>query len=302
MRRSFEETNFTMKSRDLFILVALIVFCLIASSTFFVADQTKVYAVFQMGKPIVGYNGALEAGLKFKWPFPFQSVKSETNRYFLYDSSPKEALTDDKKMLIVDEFMPARIVNPIKFFVTVKSIAGAQARIDDTAYSFLNNILGAEKYERIVVTNRDDILDAVTKITQAAISDFGLETPMVRVSRVDLPAQNTQAVFARMVSERNQEAAKYRGEGAREKRRISSGADSEAVKIREEARREAQSILGKADEEAIKIFNSASAKDPEFFKFYFSLDAARQAFGEGGIKEKLFVLKGDETLLKPVFK
>lgn len=288
--------------RNLMIFIAFIFGLAFLKSMFFVVDVTEVAAVFQFGKPISGYNGENQAGLKIKKPWPFQTVEFETGRYFLYDSSPKDTLTADKKMLSIDEFMPARIVDPVKFLTTVKSISGAQSRIDDTAYSFLNNIFGEESYDRIVKTHRDKILEKATKITQKTIAEFGLFTPMVRVSRVDLPEQNTQAVFERMVSERKQEANKYRAQGLSEMKRIVSGANTKAVIIREGAREKAQSILGEADAKAIELFNSAATKDPEFFNFFFSLDTAKRSFDNENVKEKTIILRGNESFLGDILK
>lgn len=286
------KNNFNKKSA---IYCAALVLAVIIFNIFtFSVDETEYAVVLKFGKPVKEY---LEPGLKFKWIWPINSVAFVEKRYSIYESEPHEMYTLDKKTLEINDFAPFRITNPTQFLAAAGNLEGAQKRIDDTIYSSQKNMFGIYNFDEIVVTKRAEVLNEVTKLTQAGLKSYFIETPFVRVNRVDLPELNKEAVVNRMIQERQQEAAKYRAEGEGEEYRIKSEADMKATQIVTAAEREAKEIKGKGDAEATQIYNEFYTIDPTFFDLYRGLDAVKQVYADKNTVRK-FVLEEDNPLMK----
>lgn len=263
-----------MKIKLTIIILFLAVF--VVSLSVFTVDQTEQAIVIQLGKPL---DGVKDPGLHFKIPFIQQVVYFE-RRILVYDAAPTEVLTEDKKNLVVDNYAKWRIIEPLKFYQTVRNEMSARSRLDDIIYAQLRVELGRHTLEDTVSITRDEIMNKVTKKTGELARSYGIDVIDVRIKRADLPEQNERHVFDRMKAERERQAKQYRSEGAEESQKITAKADMERTIILAKATKEAEELKGAGDAESIKIYADAYQKDLEFFEFLRSLEAYKKALKE----------------------
>jgi len=272
------------KGTLLIILIVAILF--IANLSLFIVDETKQAIVLQFGKPI---RAIKEPGLNWKLPF-IQNVVFFEDRLLVYDAAPTEIITKDKKTLIVDNYARWKIIDPLKFLQTVRDLNGAQARLDDIIYSELRVDLGLFNMSEIVSEKREGIMKRVTEISNEKAGTYGIEIVDVRIKRVDLPPENEKFIFDRMRAERERIAKQYRAEGQEESAKIIAETEREKTVILAEAYKTAQTLKGEGDAEAVKIYAKSFNQDPEFYKFYRTLEAYRKTF-----KDKTTVLLSTDS-------
>ncbi len=270
--------------------VAVVVALIAVNLSTFIVDQTQQALLVQLGKPVEGVRGP---GLHFKIPFLQQVIFFE-KRILEYDAAPAEILTEDKKNLVVDNYSKWRIVDPLKFYQTVRTVPGGVSRLDDIIYSELRVELGVHTLTDILSKTRARIMANVTERSDKVARDYGIEVVDVRIKRADLPVENERAVFGRMSAERERQAKKYRSEGMEEAQKIRSTADKEKAVILADAYRQSQEIKGKGDAESIKIFAEAFEQNPEFYAFQRSLEAYKN-----GLKDDSTLVLGTDS---PFFK
>jgi len=256
----------------IWIIVAFLVILAISLSLFTV-EQTEQAIVIQLGKPFGGIN---EPGLHMKIPFVQEVVYFE-KRILVYDASPTEILTRDKKNLVVDNYTKWKITDPLRFYTTVKNERGAQARLDDIVYAQLRVELGQHNLSSIVSKTRSEIMETVTKKSAVRAKEYGIEVVDVRIKRADLPEQNEKHVFDRMRAERERQAKQYRSEGEEESKKITAKADMERTIILAKAYKESETLKGEGDAEAVKIYAEAYQKDIKFYEFIRSLEAYKNS-------------------------
>lgn len=257
-----------MKKGTIFIIIIIVILAL-ANLTLFMVDETKQVIVLQFGKPIKAIK---EPGLNWKLPF-IQNVLYFEDRLLSYDTAPTEIITKDKKTLIVDNYARWKIKDPLLFLQTVRDLIGAQARLDDIIYSELRVDLGLYEMSEIVSEKRDFIMKKVTEISDEKANTYGIEIVDVRIKRVDLPPENEIFIFDRMKAERERIAKQYRAEGQEESAKIIADTEKEKTIILAEAYKTAQTLRGEGDAEAIKIYAESFNQNPEFYKFFRSLEA-----------------------------
>lgn len=256
-------------------IVALLVLLLATGA--YTVHQVETVIIVRLGNPV---RVVSDPGLHFKLPLLEDAIPFE--KWVLdYDSSPREVLTRDKKNLVVDNYAKWRIVDPLRLYQAVKSVEGAQARLDDIIYSELRQSLGNFTLSEIVKDKRTEIMAEVTKRSNDQTQKLGIEIIDVRIKRADLPKENEGSVFQRMQTERIRDAKLYRSEGEESARKIRAEADKQKQIILAEANRDAQETRGRADGEAIRIFAAAYGKDEDFFRFFRSMDAYRKSFATG---------------------
>jgi len=278
-----------MKKGTLLIII-IVAILILANLSLFIVDETKQAIVLQFGKPIRAIS---EPGLNWKLPF-IQNVKFFEDRLLVYDAAPTEIITKDKKTLIVDNYARWRIIDPLKFLQTVRDLNGAQARLDDIIYSELRVDLGLFNMSEIVSEIREAIMERVTKISNEKANTYGIEIVDVRIKRVDLPPENEKYIFDRMKAERERIAKQYRAEGQEESAKIIAETEREKTVILAEAYKTAQTLKGEGEAESVKIYAESFNQDPEFYKFYRTLEAYRKTF-----KDKTTVLfSTDSEFLK----
>ncbi len=266
-----------MKKKINIIVVLVIGIVILASQTFYKVDQTESAIIIQLGKPV---RAITEPGLYLKTPFT-QKVIFFDKRLLIYDATPSAIITRDKKNLVVDNYAKWRIIDPLRYYKTVRNETGAQSRLDDIIFSNLREELGKHNLVDIVSKTRSSLMKSVTEKTNKASAAFGIEVRDVRIKRADLPPENERAVFERMRAERQREAKRYRSEGEERALAIRAKADRERTVILSEARRKAQVYRGEGDAEATRLYAMAYKKDPGFFYFLKTMEAYKKTLGQG---------------------
>ena len=258
-------------------LIIIAIIGLLAYASVFTVDEREQALVLQFGEPVRVEN---EPGLKFKIPF-IQNVAYFDRRILDLDSPAQEIIAADQKRLVVDAFARYRITDPLRFFQTVTTVAGANSRLSTLLNSATRRVLGEASFEAIVRDGRAELMDRITQQMNREANSFGIAIVDVRIRRADLPEANSQAIFQRMQTERQREATEIRAQGEEAARRIRSRADREATVLIAEATRESEQIRGEGDGERNRIFAEAFGRDPDFFAFYRSMQAYRQSFNDG---------------------
>ena len=193
------------------------------------------------------------------------------------DTPSFEAIASDQKRLVVNAYLRYRIVDPLLFYQAVGSQAIANARLQTTLETSLREAIGTVSLIQIVSGQRDALMVRATASTTAQADNFGIEIVDVRIKRTALPEENSQAIFAEMRAEREQEAREYRAEGAEQALRTRAEADRTRTVIIATAQRDSEIIRGEGDATAVKIYADAYGTDLEFFSFYRTMQAYREA-------------------------
>ncbi|MBX3447807.1 MAG: protease modulator HflC [Parvibaculaceae bacterium] len=249
----------------------------------FTVSMTQQAIVLQFGDPRAVIT---QPGLHWKLPV-VQNVVYIDKRILnlIHGVEPEEIIAKDRKRLVVDAFARYRIVDSLRFYQSVGDPRNVDARLRPIFVSSLRNVLGDHTLEELVRDNREGLMEHIQVAFSNAAQQFGIEVIDVRIRRADLPVQNSQAIYQRMQTEREREAAEIRAQGNEEAQRIRSRADREVTVILAGAERDAQIMRGEGDARRNEIFAEAYSQDAEFFAFYRSMDAYRQS------------LKGENTTM-----
>ncbi len=258
------------------ILVLLVLALGVLYSSAFTVYQTENALVLRFGE--VQREIIKNPGLHWKVPFADRVVYVD-NRILDLDSPVQEVIASDQKRLVVDAFARYRISNPLEFYRSVGSISAANSRLASFLNSALRRVLGDASFFAVVRDDRPQLMAQITEQTNREAQSLGVTVVDVRIRRADLPQANSEAIFRRMQTERQQEAAQIRAEGEEQARRIRATADRQATVIVAEANRESEEIRGDGDAERSAIFADAYNKDPGFFAFYRSMQAYDLALG-----------------------
>ena len=268
------------------IAVALVVVGIVATSALFIVDQTEQALVLQFGQP---RRVIREPGLWVKRPF-LEDVRPYDNRLLDFEPPPEEVIVSDQKRLVVDTYTRYRITDPLLFYQTANSEVAVRARLSAMVNGSLRRVLGNVTLSALLSHERPAIMKQIRDEVRDQAKGFGIDVVDVRIRRADLPEENSQAIYARMVSERQQQAAQFRGEGAEAAQTVRANADRERTVIIAEAQRDAQKVRGDGDAQSIRIYADAFGQDKEFFAFYRSMQAYRDALTGHGTS---FVLTPD---------
>ena len=286
-----------MKSLTSIVVLALIAVVVFIMCTFTVKqwDQALVLEFGQAKRVANSWGGDADAGLKFKKPW--EKVVTLDRRNLEIDLQPVELLAADQQPMLVDAFVRYRIVSPKKFYEALKDERGAKLKLQSIMDSTLRDVLGRVNTQEIISGQRAALMNEIQTVTNttanAPENDFGVEIIDVRIMRADLPKENAERVFARMITERNQRAAQIRAEGEKKSREIRATADKTAKITVAEAEETSLKIKGLADAERNKIFADAYKRDPEFFAFYRSMEAYKKGLSKG----TTYVLSPDSDFL-----
>ncbi len=213
-----------------------------------------------------------DAGLHFKLPF-VQNVALFDKKNLGFDLPSQEILAADQERLIVDAFARWKIVDPLQFFRSANNERGAETQLRGIMTAALREVLGEVETPDIISGQRAELMTSIRDILNRGAEQYGIEIVDVRITRADLPRANSERVFARMQTERQQEAAEIRAEGEEQGLRIRAEADRDVTVIEAEAQQEAEKIKGDGDAQRNAIYAGAYNLDPEFFSFYRSMDA-----------------------------
>ncbi|MGB8273729.1 MAG: protease modulator HflC [Alphaproteobacteria bacterium] len=268
----------------------LIIAAALAWSSLFIVHQTEQVLVLQFGDP---KRVLRDPGLKVKIPF-VQNVVYYDRRVLDYDPPAEEIIASDQKRLVVDAYTRFKIIDPLHFYQTVRDENGVRNRLGALVSASLRRVVGNVTLASILSAERADIMLQIRDQVNVEAKSFGIEVVDVRIRRADLPEENNQAIYARMQSEREREAREFRAQGAELAQRIRSRADREKVVILAEAQKQAQITRGDGDSQSIRIYAQAYNQDPDFYAFYRSLAAYRDALESG----TTFVLSPQSEFLR----
>lgn len=261
------------------VVIAVAALLIVASSAVFVVHQREQALVLQFGKPI--RPPIQEPGLKFKLPF-IQTVTYYDRRLLDFDAPAEEVINSDQKRLVVDAFARYRIVDPLLFYQAVGTEAVARTRLGAAINSSMRQVLGEVPLLTVLSGERAIIMNDIRDLVNEKARSWGIDVVDVRIKRADLPQENSQAIFRRMQTEREREAREFRAQGAELGQRIRSRAEREKTVILAEARKESEIIRGHGEAESVRIFAEAFGTDIDFFSFYRSMRAYREALGSDG--------------------
>jgi membrane protease subunit HflC len=235
----------------------------------FIVHQNEQALVLRFGEP---KRVVTAPGLNWKVPL-VDAVEIYDKRILDLDSQPQEVTASDQKRLVVDSYARYKIVDPLKFYQTLRYEEGVKSRLGPIIDSAMRRVLGASSFQDVVRDKREDLMRRILAMVNKEGNEFGLEVVDVRIKRAELPEQNSKSVFDRMRAERQREAAEFRAQGTAEANRIKATADREATVIRAEATRKGEELRGGGDAQRNKIYADAYTQDPEFFEFYRSMQA-----------------------------
>jgi modulator of FtsH protease HflC len=234
--------------------------------------QTQQVLIVQFGAPVTINS---EPGLHYK--FPWQRAYFFDRRLLNLDAKSEEVIALDKKRIMVDAFARWRIVDPLQFYRTQDNLEQAVDRLTPILSSNIRRVLGSENFAAMLSDRRSVLMRRIRDNMNQDVKAFGIVIVDVRIRRADLPAENSAAIFQRMQKERQREAAEYRAQGDEIAQRIRARAEREVTVIKAEATRESSILRGEGEAEKTRILAQAYGQDPDFFAFYRSMQAYRDA-------------------------
>ena len=266
-----------MKKRFVILLSFLVVLTVLAYNSLFFVEQRVQSLILQFGEPI---RVIKEPGLNFKIPLAQNVVKFD-KRILLFDNSAEEIIAADKKRLIVDAFVRYKIIDPLKFYQTVRFEAALNNRLGSVVNNSLRAVLGKVPLEAVISDRRELLMQEVSELVSARATQFGISIEEVRIKKADLPSENSEAIYRRMQTERQQEAAQIRAVGNEKARFITAESEKQKTVLLAEAQRDSDILRGEGDAEKNKILGKAFNQDPDFFAFYRAMHAYSKALTEG---------------------
>ena len=275
-------------------IVALAVMICVSTSVYTVAENE--YACVVRFEKIVSTTDT--PGLHFKMPF-IDGIKRFPKAVMLYDISPSEVLTADKQNMTVDSYVLWEITDPLKFYQSLGTTAVAEQRLDALTYNALKNIMGTLAQRDIIneddAADRNDIYAGIASNVAELANTYGIGIVDIKIKRFDLPEANEQAVYARMISERNQIAEKYTADGEYEASIIRNDVDKQVNIIVSNARAEAAKLEAEGEQEYMRILAEAYDSDEkkDFYEFTLALDALKASLNGD---EKTLILGPDSPL------
>ena len=267
------------------------VIAVVAFFSIFIVKEVNQAIVLQFGDP---KKIVLKPGLNFKLPF-IQNVVFLDKRILNLDAPPEEVIASDQKRLIVDAFARFQIVDPLKFYISVGNERVARSRLSTIINSRIRSVLGTQRLQTLLSEDRTKQMSLIQEGVNNEAEKFGIKIIDVRIKRADLPQANSDAIFARMQTERNREAKEFRAKGAEMAITITSTADKEVTVILAEAQKKSEIMKGEGDGKRNKIFADAFGQDPEFFAFYRAMQAYQKALIGG---ETSMILSPDSEFFK----
>ena len=274
-----------------FIIPAILVIGVILFQSLIIVQEINQAIVLQFGDP---KKIITKAGLNFKIPF-IQNVVYLDKRILNLDNAPEEVIAADQKRLVVDAIARFKIVDPLKFYISVGNERVARSRLSTIINSRLRGVLGKQELATLLSTDRVRQMEIIQNDVNNEAQKFGINIVDVRIKRADLPPANSEAIYKRMQTEREREAKEFRAQGAEIAAKITSTADKDVTVILANANKQSEIMKGEGDGERNKIFASAFGRDPQFFAFYRAMIAYEKALIGG---ETSLILSPDSDFFK----
>jgi membrane protease subunit HflC len=256
------------------LLVIALLAVILAYSAFYTVTQTQQALVVRLGEPV---RVVSEPGLHTKLPF-VDSVITVDRRILDLEAQPQELIASDQKRLVVDAFARFRIVDVLKYYQTLGSIDSAKLQLNNLMSSALRRVLGEATFLDVVKENRAQLMARIREQLDRDAEPYGISVVDARIRRADLPEANSQAVYQRMQTERQREAAQWRAQGAQSAQEIRAKADRDVTVLIADATSKAEQTRGEGDATRNRIFADAFNRDKDFFAFYRSMQAYENAF------------------------
>ncbi|MFZ9180362.1 MAG: protease modulator HflC [Rickettsiales bacterium] len=272
-------------------LIILTVLAIILQGSLFTVDQRQQVLILQFGEPIRVIN---TPGIKFKLPFIQNNIFFE-KRIIDLSLPEQEVIASDQKRLIINAYTKFQITDPLKFYTTVGSSFGLSNKLSGILDSSLRQVIGEVNLNELLTENRGDIMKKIKEAVGNSSKIFGINIIDVRIMRADLPKENSDAIYARMQTEREKEAREIRAKGAEEADKIRAEANKQRTIIIAEAKKNADIVRGNGESQANKIYASSLGKDPEFADFYRSMSAYKVALGNNNTK---MIISQDNNFFK----
>ena len=283
--------------RRILSIVLVLVLIIVLLDCVYTVPQKQYVAVRQFGRIVKIVD---TPGLKFKVPF-VQSIQRISAATILYDIPASDVITKDKKSMISDNYVLWRVVNPTLYIQTLNAVeTRAEERIEAAVYNSLKKIISSMTQDEIIAARGERLTTLITDDANADIQVYGVEIIQSQIKALDLPDDNKEAVFSRMISERENIAAGYAAEGEAEAQKIRNDADREVAIMKAEAEKEAAQIIGEGEAEYMAILQEAynSEEKAEFYNFIRSLDALKESLSGG---EKTIILDKDSELAQLLY-
>ena len=274
-----------------FIIPIIIVLAIITYLSLFTVKEINQAIVLQFGNP---KKVITQAGLQWKIPF-VQNVVFLDRRILSLDPAPEEVIASDQKRLIVDAYSRFKIIDPLKFYISLGNEMVARSRLATIINSRIRNVLGKQSLATLLSEERGRQMAIIQEGVNEEAKKFGIEIIDVRIKRADLPQANSEAIYKRMQTEREREAKEFRARGAEMAVTITSTADKEVTVILANADKQSEIMKGEGDGIRNKIFADAFGQDPEFFSFYRAMQAYEKALIGG---ETTMILSPDSDFFK----
>ena len=279
-----------MRANKILIPIIVIIGVVVFQSLFIVQEISQAI-VLQFGDP---KKIITKAGLNFKIPF-IQNVVFLDKRILNLDTPPEEVIASDQKRLIVDAFARFKIIDPLKFYISVGNERVARSRLSTIINSRIRGVLGKQELATLLSTDRAKQMSIIQSQVNTEAENFGIKIVDVRIKRADLPQANSEAIYRRMQTEREREAKEFRAKGAEMAVTITSTADKEVSVILANANKDSEIMKGEGDGQRNKIFAEAFGRDPEFFSFYRAMQAYEKALIGG---DTSLILSPDSEFFK----
>jgi modulator of FtsH protease HflC len=251
------------------LIVVAVALAVLAYTSIFTVHQTRQALVVRLGNPV---NVITEPGVHFKTPF-VDSVIYIDKRILDLENPAQEIIALDRKRLVVDAFARYRVHDPLRFYQAVGSVEAVNSRLSTVLNSALRRVLGESTFTQLVRDERAQLMGRIREQMDREAAIFGITIVDVRIRRADLPEENSQAVYQRMQTERQREAAEWRAQGSQRAQEIRARADRDVTVLLAEATARAEQMRGEGDAERNRIFAEAFGRDPDFFSFYRSMQA-----------------------------
>ncbi len=273
------------------LVVILLVAAFVGYSSIYTVPETRQAIVIRLGNPVRVVN---EAGLHFKAPF-IDSVVYIDKRILDLENPAQEVIASDQKRLVVDAFARYKIVDPLRFYQAIGTVPAANSQLATLLNSALRRVLGESSFQALVRDDRDKLMKSIREQLDREAERYGINVVDVRIRRADLPEQNSQAVYQRMQTERQREAAEFRAQGSQRGQEIRSRADRDVTVLLAEANAKGEQVRGEGDGTRNRIFAESFNQDPDFFAFYRSMQAYEAGLGQNDTR---MVLKPDSEFFR----
>ena len=274
-----------------FIIPAIVVIGVFLFQSLFIVQEINQAIVLQFGDPKKIIS---KAGLNFKLPF-IQNVVFLDKRILNLDNEPQEVIAADQKRLIVDAIARFKIVDPLKFYISVGNERVARSRLSTIINSRIRGVLGTQELATLLSTDRAKQMSIIQNDVNTEAKTLGIQIVDVRIKRADLPPANSDAIYKRMQTEREREAKEFRAQGAEIAQKIRSTADKDVTVLLANANKKSEIMKGEGDGLRNNIFANAFGRDPQFFAFYRSMQAYEAALIGG---DTSMVLSPDSEFFK----